>query len=149
MACAEKQSLAKATNAQFRNALWLPSRPVATNTTLFVGMAAVASASADPGPDSSTGDLPPNQTLYVNNLNDKIKRADLKKTLYTSFSQFGRVMQIICKGSFKLKGQAWITFDDVSSAVTAKRQLTNCPIFGKPLVSAMTAPGMTMLESIL
>lgn len=104
-------------------------------------MASAAAASSAAGAGPASGDLPPNQTLYVNNLNDKIKRADMKKTLYTSFSQFGRVMQIICKGSFKLKGQAWITFDDVSSAVTAKRQLTNCPIFGKPLVSLVVSMG--------
>jgi len=79
-------------------------------------------------------DLAPNQTLYVNNLNEKVKRGELKKTLYANFSQFGRVMQIICKGSFRLKGQAWVVFDEITAAARAKRQLHNVPILGKPLV---------------
>ena len=31
----------------------------------------------------------PNNTVYINNLNEKIKKNDLKKSLYAIFSQFG------------------------------------------------------------
>lgn len=47
----------------------------------------------------------PSQTLYLNNLNEKIKKNILKKTLYALFSQFGKVIEIVaCKG-IKLRGQ--------------------------------------------
>lgn len=95
--------------------------------------AEASSASSSSAASSAAAELPPCNTLYVNNLNERIKRTQMKKALYTAFSQFGRVVRIICKGSFKLKGQSWIVFDDVGSAVTAKRQMTNCPIFNKPL----------------
>ena len=32
----------------------------------------------------------PNHTIYINNLNEKIKKEDLKKSLYAIFSQFGQ-----------------------------------------------------------
>jgi RNA recognition motif-containing protein len=47
----------------------------------------------------------PNHTLYINNLNEKIKKDVLKKLLYMLFSQYGKVVQIVaCKG-IKMRGQ--------------------------------------------
>eukprot|EP00300_Choanocystis_sp_HF-7_P000337 c10278_g1_i2.p1 GENE.c10278_g1_i2~~c10278_g1_i2.p1 ORF type:complete len:151 (+),score=41.57 c10278_g1_i2:109-561(+) len=39
----------------------------------------------------------PSQTVYVNNLNEKIKIADLKRALYSAFSQFGTILDIVAK----------------------------------------------------
>ena len=36
-------------------------------------------------------DVRPNHTVYINNLNEKIKKNDLKKSLYAIFSQFGQL----------------------------------------------------------
>ena len=45
------------------------------------------------------------QTLYINNINEKVKKLELKKSLYMLFSQYGKVIEIIaCKG-LKLRGQ--------------------------------------------
>jgi len=61
----------------------------------------------------------PSQTLYINNLNEKIKKPVLKKLLYMVFSQYGKVIQIVaCKG-IKLRGQAWVVFQDPSAATNA------------------------------
>lgn len=50
-------------------------------------------------------EIAPSQTLYINNLNEKVKKNVLKKLLYMVFSQYGRVTQIVaCKG-IKLRGQ--------------------------------------------
>jgi len=35
-------------------------------------------------------DLRPNQTIYINNLNEKIKKEELKKSLYAIFSQLAK-----------------------------------------------------------
>lgn len=49
----------------------------------------------------------PSQTLYVHNLNEKIKKDVVKKMLYMLFSQYGKVDQVVvCKGA-KLRGQVW------------------------------------------
>jgi RNA recognition motif-containing protein len=46
-----------------------------------------------------------NQTLYVHNINEKVKKDVLKKMLYMLFSQYGRVIQVVaCKG-IKMRGQ--------------------------------------------
>ena len=37
----------------------------------------------------------PNNTVYINNLNEKIKKNDLKKSLYAIFSQFGEFVALI------------------------------------------------------
>lgn len=47
----------------------------------------------------------PHPTLYINNINEKIKKDALKKLLYMLFSQYGKVRQIVaCKG-LKMRGQ--------------------------------------------
>lgn len=55
-------------------------------------------------------ELEPNQTIYIKNINEKVKKDVLKKQLYMLFSQYGKVKQIVaCKG-IKLRGQVctWI-----------------------------------------
>ena len=66
-------------------------------------------------------DIIPSPTLYINNINEKIKKDVLKKMLYMLFSQYGKVVQITaCKG-IKLRGQAWVLFQDASAATNALR----------------------------
>ena len=75
----------------------------------------------------------PSQTLYINNINEKIKKNVLKKMLNMVFSQYGRILQIVaCKG-LKLRGQAWVLFSDVSSATNALRGKQGFNFYGKPL----------------
>jgi len=64
-------------------------------------------------------DIPPCQTLYINNLNEKIKKAPLKKALYEAFSQFGRILEIVTTRGEKMRGQAWICFESVAAATNA------------------------------
>jgi RNA recognition motif-containing protein len=57
---------------------------------------------------SAAMEAEPNQTVYVKNINEKVKKDVLKKQLYMLFSQYGRVKQIVaCKG-IKLRGQVKI-----------------------------------------
>lgn len=39
------------------------------------------------------------------------------------FSAYGRILDITCKRTLKLRGQAWIVFDKVSDATKAKEKL--------------------------
>jgi len=79
------------------------------------------------------GDIPPNQTLYVNNLNEKIKIPDLKCTLLELFSAYGEVIDIVAAGSLKKKAQAFIIFRDISCATNALRALQGFVFLDKPM----------------
>lgn len=104
--------------------------------------------------------IPPQQTIYINNLYEKINKqgksvpfsadgvvsdqdrnpqwpsvhAELKKCLYAMFSQFGKILDVVCLKTLKLRGQAWIVFTDVAAATNALRTMQGFDFFGKPLV---------------
>ena len=85
---------------------------------------------------TATADMPPNHTLYVNNLNDKIKPDRLKATLYATLSQHGKILEIVMGRARRLRGQAWVTFDDIASASNALRATNGAVLFEKPAVIA-------------
>ena len=75
----------------------------------------------------------PNQTVYINNLNEKIKKDALKKSIYSVFSQFGKILDVVCCRGIKLRGQAWVVFADVGAATNALRQMQGFPFYDKPM----------------
>ncbi|KAF8243135.1 RNA-binding domain-containing protein [Wilcoxina mikolae CBS 423.85] len=77
--------------------------------------------------------IPPNQTLYIQNLNDKIRKPDLRISLYTLFSTYGVVLDVVALKTMKHRGQAHIAFRDVASATQAMRALDGMNIFGKDM----------------
>ena len=124
-------------------------------------------------------EYPPNQTLYINNLNEKVKKegsfisceyldsctnqqfgfcvrlvwsykrltfqahvtpcffaphVELKKSLYAIFSQFGPILDIVALKTLKMRGQAFVVFQDISSATNALRSMQGFPFYDKPMV---------------
>merc|ERR1719244_2480061 len=75
----------------------------------------------------------PNHTIYINNLNEKIKKEDLKKSLYAIFSQFGQIVDIIALKTLKMRGQAFVVFKDIPSATNALRSMQGFPFYDKPM----------------
>jgi len=75
----------------------------------------------------------PNHTIYINNLNEKIKKEDLKKSLYAIFSQFGQILDIIALKTLKMRGQAFVIFKEISSATNALRSMQGFPFYDKPM----------------
>lgn len=82
---------------------------------------------------AGAGDHPPNMTIYINNLNEKIKLPELKKSLFAVFSQFGKILEVLAFKTLKHKGQAWVVFEDVSSATNALRKMQGFPFYDKPM----------------
>ncbi|KAG5603118.1 hypothetical protein H5410_034488 [Solanum commersonii] len=80
-----------------------------------------------------TGDIPPNQTIYIKNLNEKVKKEELKRSLYCLFSQYGRIVDIVALKTPKLRGQSWVVFSEVTAASNAVRQMQNFPFYDKPM----------------
>jgi len=78
-------------------------------------------------------DIPPSQTIYVNNLNEKIKKDDLKKAIYAIFSQFGTILDVVALKTLKMRGQAFVAFQDIPSATNALRSMQGFPFYDKPM----------------
>jgi len=78
-------------------------------------------------------EAPPNQTIYINNLNEKIKQEEVKKSLQAMFSQFGTILDVVAMKTLKMKGQAFVVFKDASSATQAMRSMQGFPFHDKPL----------------
>ncbi|KAK6191436.1 hypothetical protein SNE40_003127 [Patella caerulea] len=75
----------------------------------------------------------PNHTIYINNLNEKIKKDELKKSLYAIFSQFGQILDIVALKTLKMRGQAFVIFKEVNSAANALRSMQGFPFYDKPM----------------
>jgi len=82
---------------------------------------------------SAGQDIAPNQTIYVNNLNEKINKTELKKALYSIFSRYGTVVDIIALKTDKMRGQAFVAFKDIASATNALREMQSFPFYDKPM----------------
>jgi len=78
-------------------------------------------------------DVQPNHTIYINNLNEKIKKEDLKKSLFAIFTQFGQILDILATKSLKMRGQAFVIFKEISSATNALRSMQGFPFYDKPM----------------
>jgi len=60
--------------------------------------------------------------------------AELKKSLYAIFSQFGQILDIVAMKSLKTRGQAFVIFKEVPSATNALRSMQGFPFYDKPMV---------------
>ncbi|KAM7287964.1 U1 small nuclear ribonucleoprotein A [Ixodes scapularis] len=78
-------------------------------------------------------DIRPNHTIYINNLNEKVKKDELKKSLYAIFSQFGQILDIVALKTLKMRGQAFVVFKDLNSATNALRSMQGFPFYDKPM----------------
>uniref|UniRef100_A0A1I7XRH3 J domain-containing protein n=1 Tax=Heterorhabditis bacteriophora TaxID=37862 RepID=A0A1I7XRH3_HETBA len=79
-------------------------------------------------------DVKPNHTIYINNLNEKVKKEELKKALHAIFTQFGEIISIMCFKTLRMRGQAHIIFKEISSASNALRAMQGFPFYDKPMV---------------
>lgn len=79
-------------------------------------------------------DIRPNNTIYINNLNEKVKKEELKKSLYAIFSQFGQILDIVALKTLKMRGQAFVIFKEIQSSTNALRSMQGFPFYDKPMV---------------
>ena len=59
---------------------------------------------------------------------------DLKKHLYTLFSQFGPVIDIVAMKTPKMRGQAFVVFREIPMATNALRSMQGFMFFDKAMV---------------
>ena len=94
-------------------------------------MATTTVAKTNAAPDSR---VQPNQSLYIQNLPEKLQKPDLKRSLYMLFSTFGPVLDVTVVKSSKMRGQAHVLFRDVHAATQAMRACQGFDFFGREMV---------------
>jgi len=75
----------------------------------------------------------PQQTVYASNLNEKVNKQELRRSLYTHFSQYGRILDVVALKTRKMRGQAFIVFTDLASASQAIRRQQGNDFYGRPI----------------
>lgn len=78
--------------------------------------------------------LQPNSTLYVKNIDWKVKKGLLRRALYSLFTRHGKVLEVIALRRDGLRGQAFVIFDNVQAATAALQAEQGFTLFGKDLV---------------
>lgn len=85
----------------------------------------------------------PNQSLYVQNLPEKLQKDDLRRSLYILFSTYGPVLDVTALKTKKMRGQAHVLFRDMQSATQALRNCQGFEFFGREMVGRAFALHIT------
>lgn len=80
-------------------------------------------------------------TMYISHLLTCLF-TELKKSLYAIFSQFGAILDIVALKTLKMRGQAFVVFQDISSATNALRSMQGFPFYDKPMVGVSCEPAI-------
>ena len=72
--------------------------------------------------------------LYCTNLPDKLRKPDLRLSLYTLFSTYGPVLDVVAVKNKKMRGQAHVVFRDIQASTQAMRALQGFDFFGNEMV---------------
>ncbi|KAI1801839.1 RNA-binding domain-containing protein [Daldinia bambusicola] len=80
---------------------------------------------------------PPISTVYVRNLEERVKPEALKEALAAVFSEYGEIIDIVAKQNLKAKGQAFVVFDRPESALQAVEEVQGFELFDKPMQVAL------------
>ena len=83
---------------------------------------------------ASVSSAQPSATLYVNNLNDKVNKEELRSQLFALFTTYGRVIDVVALKNQKMRGQAFCVFSDLAGATAALRACEGIVFYDKPMV---------------
>ncbi len=64
---------------------------------------------------------PKSETLYIQNLNEKVKVDVLKSSLRALFKSYGEVLDVVAHHNLRMRGQAFVSFasPEIAAAVPA------------------------------
>lgn len=93
------------------------------------------------------------ETLYIQNLNEKIKpdgkptsliyyssdvcSSVIKSSLKNLFKTYGEVLDVVAHNNLRMRGQAFVSFASKDSASKALRDVQRFPLYSKPMVSSL------------
>jgi U2 small nuclear ribonucleoprotein B'' len=78
--------------------------------------------------------ITPNPTLYIKNIDWKIRRPVLQRALYALATRHGKCLSVIVRRSDGLRGQAFLVFADTQAAAACLQHEQGKVLFGKDLV---------------
>lgn len=73
------------------------------------------------------------ETLYIQNLNEKIKIPVLKTSLRGLFKSYGEVLDVVAHGNLRMRGQAFVSFESADIAKKAAKEVRGFPLYSKPM----------------
>lgn len=111
----------------------VPIEPMADTATLIAPPTDAPSTSAPPAQPA----LDPNatETLYIQNLNERVKPQVMKTTLTGLFKGYGPVLSVTAHSNLRMRGQAFVAFPDKEMAAKALKEVKGFPLYSKPMVS--------------
>ena len=74
------------------------------------------------------------ETLYIQNLNEKIKIPVLKASLRGLFKSYGEVLDVVAHSNLRMRGQAFVSFESPEIAKKALKEVRGFPLYSKPMV---------------
>jgi U2 small nuclear ribonucleoprotein B'' len=96
------------------------------------------------------------ETLYIQNLNEKIKPEGssylinydvhlnqhflfpvLKASLQGLFKAYGEVLDVVAHNNLRMRGQAFVSFPSAEIAKKAMKDVQRFPLYSKPMVSGL------------
>jgi U2 small nuclear ribonucleoprotein B'' len=92
------------------------------------------------------------ETLYIQNLNENVKVdgdylplmlppeglnvfSVLKASLRGLFKSYGEVLDVVAHSSLRMRGQAFVSFENAEVAKKAMKEVKGFPLYSKPMVS--------------
>lgn len=83
--------------------------------------------------EAATRSLKVLRTVYVKNVNDKVKLDEARRNLGLLFSRYGRVVDVHMEKRERMRGQAFVTMGSSEEAQQALKYLQSFPFFSKKL----------------
>ncbi|TFY58879.1 hypothetical protein EVG20_g7990 [Dentipellis fragilis] len=88
---------------------------------------------AAPAPAPAPEDEHASETLYIQNLNEKIKVNVLKASLRGLFKSYGEVLDVVAHDNLRMRGQAFVSFESPDIAKKALKEVRGFPLYSKPM----------------
>ncbi|KAI0321266.1 RNA binding protein [Amylostereum chailletii] len=73
------------------------------------------------------------ETLYIQNLNEKIRIEVLKSSLRGLFKSYGEVLDVVAHSNLRMRGQAFVSFESADIAKKALKEVKGFPLYSKPM----------------
>lgn len=85
--------------------------------------------------DHQVQGLPPDasETIYIKNLNEKVKLSVMRQSLQHLFSVYAPVLSVTLHGNLRMRGQAFVSFASKQPAAKAVKEVVGFPLYGKPM----------------
>lgn len=101
----------------------------------------VANADVKAKDDSEEKEEDPNkipdnacETLYIQNLNEKVRIPVMTQTLASLFKPYRPVLPVVAHRNVRMRGQAFVSFTDIESANRARKEVNEFPLYGKAML---------------